>query len=370
MDDDIRFILENAIRAPSGDNTQPWRFMVRNDLVEVWNRAPQDATSRLLDTSFFSSSIACGAVIENAVIAATALKCRTEVRLFPDASQPRLVAVLSFVKDAKIAADPLATAIPRRATDRKPYRRLALTRAERDALLTAASERAGGATLLLCEDPAVINALARNASLHDELVFSNRAVHDFLFSRITWTKRENARKRVGFYFPTLETPPFIWGAMQLLRHWWITKLGTFLSLQRAIAWEQRMVYRHAGAYGLVLSRGNELTDWVEAGRLIERVWLAATNLGLNVQPLTAPIFLSIGIEAGVSTGFFSAEERRRILDARHTIERVFDAKGSTLAFMFRVGHGKPPSARTSRLPIEETAHVEDSYPRTATETAV
>jgi hypothetical protein len=30
----------------------------------------------------------------------------------------------------------------------------------------------------------------------------------------------------------------------------------------------------------------------------------------------------------------------------------------TLAFLFRIGHGRPPSARTSRLPLEEVVTLE------------
>jgi len=188
-------------------------------------------------------------------------------------------------------------------------------------------------------------------------MFGTKPLHDYIFSHINWTKSEDRRRRVGFYFPTLAAPPFTWGAMQLLRHWWIMRLGIALGLHRLIALEQRFVYRRAGAYGIVLARGDSPTDWMRVGRLVERIWLAATNAGLSLQPLTGVIFLTIGSGTEEGKRTFTLDERNRLKEARENIARIFGVEDRTLAFMFRIGRAKPPSAHTSRRPFEQMVDI-------------
>ncbi|MDO8408381.1 MAG: hypothetical protein Q7S95_04120 [bacterium] len=357
MTDDIRFILESAIRAPSGDNTQTWRFVVRDLVIEVWDCAPHDVEYRLLSNGR-AGWVALGAVIENACIAASLRGYLAHVSYAPHPPQERLIATLELTKDASVAPDPLAGAIPDRATNRRPYRRDPLSATERATLLASTGNTEGTSTLHLVEKREDIESLARLVSLHDELIFSNQWLHRLLFSRVTWTRREDKRTRTGLYFPTLETPPFTWAAMQLLRHWWLTKLGSYIGLHKFIALEQRGVYRHASAYGLVLVRGEREQDWLEAGRAVERIWLTATGAGLALQPHTAMIYLPRAIESGLSDAYLNAHERERIIEAYDAIQRIFGVEEGTPAFLFRIGHGRPPSARSSRLLFESVVTVE------------
>ena len=359
MNDDIRFILENALLAPSGDNNQPWHWVVRGNTLELWSRFSDEPLNSLYSNSSKNTSsayLALGTAIENASIAGTARGYRTAISYFPDSSRPMLSAVLTLSKDARVQPDPLANVLSRRVTNRKPYSHKPLQPHERAKLLEAGRDEELGETKFI-DDRTSINKLATLASLHDELMFGTKPLHDYIFSHINWTKSEDRRRRVGFYFPTLAAPPFTWGAMQLLRHWWIMRLGIALGLHRLIALEQRFVYRRAGAYGIVLARGDSPTDWMRVGRLVERIWLAATNAGLSLQPLTGVIFLTIGSGTEEGKRTFTLDERNRLKEARENIARIFGAQGKTLAFMFRIGRAKPPSAHTSRRPFEQMVDI-------------
>lgn len=102
--------------------------------------------------------------------------------------------------------------------------------------------------------------------------------------------------------------------------------------------------------------GTQPLDYVRIGRTAQRAWLAATALGLSLQPLTGVMFMRLAIEAD-TTGAFSARERKLVLDACATAERLFDARGRRIAFMFRIGHADPPSAHASRFPLEQVVTV-------------
>lgn len=42
MEEIIRQIIEAGIRAPSGENSQPWRFLLKGDLIELYNLPERD----------------------------------------------------------------------------------------------------------------------------------------------------------------------------------------------------------------------------------------------------------------------------------------------------------------------------------------
>lgn len=357
MNDDIRFILEQALHAPSGDNTQTLRWAVHGTALELLRESENDLISKIsANRGFF---VALGAMIENAVIAATARGYRLTPSYFPNPARPELVAVLILAKDASVAPDPLLNVLLERVTNRRVYERKPLLSDER-ALLLAAGGASGDFEFKLIEDRRSIDVLAKAASAYDQLIFSTKILHDNFFSLVNWTKCEDDRRHIGFYFPTLAAPPFTWSAMQLLRHWWIMKLGIAIKLHQLIALEQQHVYRRSGAYGIVLSRGDEPSDWVAAGRLVERLWLTATKAGLSVQPLTGTLFLERGIETEEGQRMFSPEQQSQIKKGYKNIMHVFDVEGKTPVFMFRLGHGKPPAARTSRRPFAQMVDFADS----------
>ena len=91
-----------------------------------------------------------------------------------------------------------------------------------------------------------------------------------------------------------------------------------------------------------------LSDWVETGIAWQRLWLTATQQGLQLQPEMTPVIFRWYARAGRS---FSAqpllfEKAGRL--AEH-FERVAHAQPSQdFAFLARVGHGRPASSRSLR----------------------
>ena len=44
LKEDIEDILGTAIRAPSGDNCQPWRFRIKENMIDLFNQPEADET--------------------------------------------------------------------------------------------------------------------------------------------------------------------------------------------------------------------------------------------------------------------------------------------------------------------------------------
>lgn len=118
-------VLEAAARqslhAPSVFNTQPWRWRVTPDALDLRadprrQLATTDPDGRLL-------TLSCGAALHHARVSLTAAGWGVTVDRFPDPGDPGLLARLRTTgpADLDVAAGRLVDAIPRRRTDRRAY---------------------------------------------------------------------------------------------------------------------------------------------------------------------------------------------------------------------------------------------------------
>lgn len=147
-----------AVRAPSMHNTQPWRFRLANGCIEVLadplRRLPQG------DPGGWALRLACGAATCNAQLALAVARIRTELIVRPDAAQPLLLARLRPVAHGDPSAEESALhgAIPRRYTNRLPFRDVPVPPEVRARLRAAAASRGAWLELLVGAVPAAVVA--------------------------------------------------------------------------------------------------------------------------------------------------------------------------------------------------------------------
>jgi nitroreductase len=127
-----------AVRAPSIHNTQPWRWLYRDGVLELYaDRARQLPT---LDPDGRAVLLSCGAALELGRLGFATAGWRTEVDRLPDPGRPDLLARIRPV--GRSAVDPStverAGAAERRHTDRRPFRPEPVSTELADALLAAA----------------------------------------------------------------------------------------------------------------------------------------------------------------------------------------------------------------------------------------
>ncbi|MCP4671345.1 MAG: hypothetical protein GY857_08555, partial [Desulfobacula sp.] len=117
-EDIIKYLIDAGCKAPSGDNCQPWKFDYSADDLKVF-------LDPLADNSFFNvnqtaSYIACGAAIENILLAASRYGISGQVKYLSNENQPDHIAdiKLSFSKKEE---DPLQRFIWERHTNRTKF---------------------------------------------------------------------------------------------------------------------------------------------------------------------------------------------------------------------------------------------------------
>ena len=143
--------LRSAIAAPSLHNTQPWRFRLGADHVDVF----VDPSRRLaaIDPTGREAMISVGAAILNLRVAILAAGRIPLTQLLPSPDEPELMARVTLgaphQPDATVFA--LRSAVGKRRTNRRPFRDIAVREEVLDQLTAAA--RVEAATLTVA-DPA------------------------------------------------------------------------------------------------------------------------------------------------------------------------------------------------------------------------
>ncbi len=336
----VRRIAEFGLHAASGDNCQPWKLRWANDQLDLSidvERARNPFADEKLDVA---TLLAHGGLLENMEAAARADGYDMSCQIFPETSAPLLVARVRFSRAAAPQPSPLAAFIEQRCTDRRPYARGPLRPDDRAALLAAASS--SGCGLALCEDREIMSTLADALGGGDRLLCAVLPLHSFLFEHIRWNRKEIELSRDGLDARNLGLGA-LRPAFRLLSSWPLTQILNKLGLQTIIAKKSSRLYSQSAAFGLITTTGRSKQDYVECGRVLQRVWLTAASRGLAFQPLTALLYFANYLNEDIASNIPNAlKEIRR--SAQRVLESAFpSAKPAGVPVMlFRVGKTDAP----------------------------
>lgn len=342
-------ILDLARWAPSGDNTQPWRFEITG-ASRVVVHGFDTREHCVYDLDGHPSQMSIGALLETMSIAASRESWRMLARRRTDLPETTPTFDVEFVPDAGVVPDPLADCILRRSVQRRAMSMRRLTPAAKQALEAAV---AGSCNVVWMEGWSKRLELAR-------LLFANAKL------RLTMPEAYQVHKAIIEWNATysedrvpdqaLGADPVTTRLMRFVMHDW----GRVRFFNRFLAgtWIPRITMDFlpgiaCGAhYALCLHRAPAtVDDYVAAGRAVQRFWLAATRLGLVMQPEMTPLIFRNYVRSG--TDFTRVEAIRdgaRRLQGR--LDRVLGADGRDAFWMGRIGHGRPAAARSTRLPLE------------------
>ncbi|MET1074651.1 MAG: nitroreductase [Umezawaea sp.] len=120
-EDDVRGVLEAASLAPSIHNSQPWRFVLRPDRIEL--RFDEGARLPATDPDARALRLSCGAALFNAGLALRGLGIRPLVTLIPGRAMPGALAVIRHGGSSTTTDETrtLLRAVPSRRTNRHPF---------------------------------------------------------------------------------------------------------------------------------------------------------------------------------------------------------------------------------------------------------
>ncbi|MBI1336495.1 MAG: thiamine biosynthesis protein ThiF [Phycisphaera sp.] len=343
-------VLDLARWAPSGDNTQPWRFEVKSDQhVVVHGHDTRDHCVYDLDGR--ASQISLGALLETIKIAASTQGLGTGAvrRLDKPVNEPTFD--VSLTPEPAVKPDPLAAFIPLRCTQRRPLTATPLENTERNRMTQAVGQNF---EVRFLESPAQRRKVARLLfhSAHIRLTIEEAyRVHKHV---IEWGKTfsddripDQAVGLSPFMLAMMKSAMTSWGKVRFMNRF---MMGTFLP---RIALDYRPGVNCAAHFFLLAKSPPEgIDDQVLAGRALQRFWLTTTSLNLHLQPEMTPLIFS---RYAVENLPFTKDARalRRAGDVRKKLNRLIGQDAvDRCVFMGRVGFGTPATSRSLRLPLE------------------
>jgi hypothetical protein len=343
-------ILDFARWAPSGDNTQPWRFEILGaNHVVVHGFDTRDHC--VYDLDGHPSQISIGAMIETAAIAATHHQLRLQARRRVDSPQTRPVFDLEFIADPALAADPLLASIKTRSVQRRPLKTRPLTVQQKQAFEAAVGPDYAVAWLESTGDRLkVAKMLFHSAKIRLVTPEAYRVHKDIIEWQAQFSEDRVPDQALG-------TDPMTTRLMRFVMQSWdrVEMFNRFF----AGTWAPRIQLDFVpalacAAHFLLLAKtpARSIDDYVAAGRATQRFWLTATHLGLMLQPEVTPLVFTRYAREGVAFSVKpDAQQMAQQLDQRF-VRVVGEHAVAHAVFMGRVGSGPQPSARSLRRPLE------------------
>ncbi|MET8764267.1 nitroreductase family protein [Lentzea sp. NPDC004782] len=262
--------LATAALAPSVHNTQPWRFRVRRDRIELH----PDPSRKLAatDPEDRELRLSCGAALYNLRLALQDLGVRPLVTVLPGQDAPGALAVVRRGGTLKIDDEhrALLKAVPHRRTNRKPFLEATVDPRQRHALVRAAElERSWLHVVTTREDRAQLKKLVQRAheiQLHDEAVQAELAAF--------------TGHRPG---ATDGVPPASAGVRPAMQDEWVFR--DFQGPER----QPGKDYESDPLVVVLCSFYDGPLGDLQAGQALQRVLLTATTHGLSASFLSQPV---------------------------------------------------------------------------------
>lgn len=346
MIEDIKKILDVSVNAPSGSNSQPWSFKINGNKLYVYAHPEKDHP--ILNFHNRGTWIAHGALIENIIIVSRAHGYRTKITIFPDHNLNNLTAQIEFEK-SEVINEPLYPAVSLRATNRKFYDQTPLTQNQKQEFLKTIAEIGERVTFKLIEEPDQLKVLGRAVSVNEIVMFENKKLHHLFVKELVWNEKELSKRADGLYVKTMELKPPQEKALRLFKFWPVMSLLNKVGVARAVAKDNAKNYASCAAMGLI-TVDNKDGAFINAGRLIERLWLKATTMGLSFHLITGIFFFWQRMQIDGSN-IFSPKHIKMIQEAYKSVVDIYGiANNEIIAGLVRIGRGGEPTARSPKKP--------------------
>jgi nitroreductase len=272
----LAFAVHYAVLAPSGHNTQPWRFRPHGDRIEIL--ADRSRALPVVDPADRALVISCGAALGLLHLALHRFGHAGAVEILPDPAEPDLMARVGLGGAHSPTPEELRrfAAIPHRHSARGAHTVAPLPTTLAPALLAIAAARE--VELALVVDTAARERVAALVEAGDRAQFADPA---FRAELADWIRARGLGARDGmsargFGLPDLASPLFALA----IRH---------LDLGAAVGAQDSTRAAAAPALMLLATPADAPPDWLAAGQALALLLLEATAAGVRAAFLNQPI---------------------------------------------------------------------------------
>ncbi|TAM91101.1 MAG: hypothetical protein EPN43_04780 [Jatrophihabitans sp.] len=270
-------LLERAARrallAPSIHNTQPWRFVLTGDALEI--RADPSRRLDVLDPRGRQLVISCGCALLHARITLQAAGHEPVVHRFPNPQDPELV--------ARVEVGPVGTfpgsgsldhAIDQRRTNRRQF--IGDPLPQQLILHLQWIAHTEGAVLVPAVSPEAVAAVADTSAFADDIEMADAG---YLAEIAAWTT-DDPRRCDGVQMASVPRNGGGSSEGPMVREFDLDGLGWLPTPARETNRQTLL---------LLCARGDDERTWLRTGEALERIWLTLTDAGFSASPLTQAV---------------------------------------------------------------------------------
>ncbi|WP_321392630.1 ThiF family adenylyltransferase [Emcibacter sp.] len=341
-------ILDMARWAPSGDNTQPWRFEVVSDKKLIVHIPPIDSRNPYEYNNGQPTYLSVGMLLETIRLAADAEQHSISWKLEEGAQWDGSGLKISVqFRSKKSSSDDLSPFIPLRSVDRRRYRNRRLTPQQKAEL---EKELAGLFDVTWLESDrerrifSKLNAIATDIRLRMKECFQ---VHEKI---IDWSDGDSKQgiPATALGIDSMSLKFMKWAMEKWSRMDFMNKYlgGTLLARV-----QMDLVPGYFCGAHFILNWSEEaergIEDYLKAGEKLQRFWLRATEMGLALQPSLAPLCFANSLLHGQELPTGQQPYRQRTEQLVQALKHIAGEKAERVVFAGRIGQSTQ-SAISSR----------------------
>ena len=272
---DYAEMIRAAVQAPSGHNSQPWKFYVHDSSIEV----VPDFTKALpvVDENHRELYISLGCAVENLCLAAKekGYQPTATIRQRDDTTYSILV---ELTKEP-VQTDPLFHVIDKRQTNRNEYNQRTIE-ADTLSMIREINSQEGTRFYMYRRGSDMYDTLSHYVYRGNAIQMTDKAFKKELLSWIRFNKQQIRKTKDGLTHEVMGTPatPKFLGKMIV---------GMFLKPNPQNKTDRRKL-ESSSHLVLFTTKNNTPQEWIDLGRTLERFLLKTTSLGIANAYMNPP----------------------------------------------------------------------------------
>lgn len=272
---DILSILTHAIKAPSGHNTQPWKFILNKNQIQI--HPDHSRSLQVSDPDHHILFISLGCVLENIIIAAKEFGYKSRVALARK-DAPESFLKIDLQKCQAGPKDGLFNWIAKRQTNRRVYSGTIIPPADLEQLQHSVSFE--GVQLRLIHDKKELQKLEPLIVEGTRKQMQNHAQRQEVLPWLRFSKKEATTKGDGLWLPTFGVPNIPKKLVRLFLKYFLTERSELKKVKKEV--------QSSSAIGVFAIEKYDKMHLINLGRSFQRFALKATALGIAHAHLHAP----------------------------------------------------------------------------------
>jgi hypothetical protein len=359
-DSTVRKLVEAGSKAPSGANSQSWKWMYHKKNLYLFF----DDVFRpdLLDCKRTTMITGLGAATENLVLKAHELGLEVITETVDITDNSKLITTFIFFDKVHEGlkhllephvCDHLSKTIDARVSNRDIVMRIPI---EKNRLLDLQriARTIPGADMIIIDDEQKLLKLADITGKMDRMRYTSKGGHNDFRGEARWTVEDAEKTRNGISFrETMDLTPTEFAGFYVSKNWQVVKHLADWHLGAAYEKIQRKWINGASAVGLITMPNFGTNEFFDGGRALERIWLAANQDHISAHPPSLSTLIFNTLQYGEQEAL-PEDMRNQAKDLMEEFEKLFEIdskKAKVLLMRFIIS--PPPKYSALRYPIDQ-----------------